>query len=213
MRIYAYIDGFNFYHGLTKETAFRWCNLLKLCQHYFPKGDILRVKLFAAHSKEFPDKPGASQRQNTYIQALKTLPNFDFIPGKYIKCIKKLPLNNSPKQNPEFVEVRTYKEKGSDVNLATQLITDGIDDLYDMAAIFTNDSDLIEPIRIVRYKLNKKIYLLLTCNFDRNEPCKGLQKVSNYHKLVSDEALKLSQFENIIIRPGKSAIIKPINWQ
>ena len=42
------------------------------------------------------------------------------------------------------------EEKGSDVNLATYLMLDGCRNAYDVAIVVTNDSDLAEPIRLVR---------------------------------------------------------------
>jgi hypothetical protein len=39
------------------------------------------------------------------------------------------------------------EEKGSDVNLATRLILDGLDGLWEEAIVISNDSDLESPIR------------------------------------------------------------------
>jgi hypothetical protein len=47
----------------------------------------------------------------------------------------------APGQNPE---VRVYQSEGngSDVNLATHLIPDGVEGLYEQAVAISNDSDL-----------------------------------------------------------------------
>jgi uncharacterized LabA/DUF88 family protein len=39
------------------------------------------------------------------------------------------------------------EEKGSDVNIATHLLLDGRDGLYEEAVVISGDSDLVEPIR------------------------------------------------------------------
>jgi len=39
------------------------------------------------------------------------------------------------------------EEKGSDVNIATYLLLDGHDGLYDEAIVISGDSDLVEPVR------------------------------------------------------------------
>ncbi len=52
------------------------------------------------------------------------------------------------------------EEKGSDVNLATHLLMDAFDDLFDVAVVISNDSDLKEPITQVRDRFGKKIVLL-----------------------------------------------------
>ncbi|HTR76959.1 MAG TPA: hypothetical protein VMH39_02575 [Gemmatimonadaceae bacterium] len=42
------------------------------------------------------------------------------------------------------------EEKGSDVNLATHPPVDAYEGRADVAVLFTNDSDLAEPVRVVR---------------------------------------------------------------
>ncbi|HNB40474.1 MAG TPA: NYN domain-containing protein [Anaerolineales bacterium] len=212
MRISVYVDGFNFYHGLTENTKYRWCDLLKLTKQFLPNGEYGKIKLFAAHSKEYYDNLGKPERQNRYLQALKTIPGFEFIPSKFSQFKKTLPLRDSPKDKPEFVHVRGYKEKGADVNLASHLISDGIKNLYDIAVVFTNDSDLVEPIRVVRYDLNKKVYILLTCKNRNAWVSKELITVAKYHKLVEEDHLRVSQLPDVVTRPGKPALKKPLSW-
>jgi len=48
-----------------------------------------------------------------------------------------------------MVEILDTKEKGSDVNLATYLLMDGFKREYEMAVVISNDSDLVEPIKLV----------------------------------------------------------------
>ncbi len=48
------------------------------------------------------------------------------------------------------MEVLRTEEKGSDVNLATYLLLDGFEKDYQCAVVISNDSDLAEPIRVVR---------------------------------------------------------------
>jgi hypothetical protein len=48
------------------------------------------------------------------------------------------------------------EEKGSDVNLATHLLHDPHMDRFDVAVVISNDSDLLEPIKIARQDLKKE---------------------------------------------------------
>jgi hypothetical protein len=58
-----------------------------------------------------------------------------------------MPLANPvPGQSP-VVQVLKTEEKGSDVNLATYLLLDGLDGLYEEALVISDDSDLEGPIR------------------------------------------------------------------
>lgn len=61
---------------------------------------------------------------------------------------------------PERVRVYKTEEKGSDVNLASHLIRNGFKHEYEQAVLITNDSDLSEPVRIVKEELGLAIGLL-----------------------------------------------------
>jgi hypothetical protein len=63
-----------------------------------------------------------------------------------------------PRANPRFgrsalVKVIKTEEKGSDVNLATYLLTDAFRGDCEVQVVITNDSDLREPIRIIKDEL------------------------------------------------------------
>ena len=53
------------------------------------------------------------------------------------------------------VLVFKVEEKGSDVNLASHLLFDAFRGAFDAAAVLSNDSDLVEPIRIVTKELSR----------------------------------------------------------
>lgn len=59
--------------------------------------------------------------------------------------------------------------KGSDTNLALHLLSDRYKNVYDVAVIISNDSDLPLPIQFIRKELGKRIGLL--------NPQKHLSKV------------------------------------
>jgi len=62
-----------------------------------------------------------------------------------------------PPGGPAKVQVLNSEEKGSDVNLASYLLLDAFENDYEAAIIVSNDSDLAEPISLVRKKLRKKV--------------------------------------------------------
>ena len=64
-----------------------------------------------------------------------------------------MPLVAPPPGGPRTVEVIKTEEKGSDVNLATHLLADAFRHDCEAAVVITNDSDLAEPIRVVRHEL------------------------------------------------------------
>ena len=58
------------------------------------------------------------------------------------------------------VWVDKTEEKGSDVNLASHLVRDAYQQAFQVAVLITNDSDLAEPVRIVRQELNLPVGVL-----------------------------------------------------
>ncbi len=52
------------------------------------------------------------------------------------------------------------EEKGSDVSLASFLLLDAFRNEADLAVVVTNDSDLAEPIRMVRNDLGKRVAIV-----------------------------------------------------
>ena len=59
-----------------------------------------------------------------------------------------------------FVEVLDSEEKGSDVNLAAHLLHDGWRDRSDAALVLSQDTDLCEPLRMVKQELGKTVGLV-----------------------------------------------------
>lgn len=52
-----------------------------------------------------------------------------------------------PKNGSRTALVWKTEEKGSDVNIATRLLLDGVDGLFEEAVVISGDSDLVEPVR------------------------------------------------------------------
>lgn len=63
---------------------------------------------------------------------------------------------------PRVVEVHKTEEKGSDVNLATFLLVDGFDQLYDEAVVISNDGDLAGAIHQANTRLVPCMYSIRT---------------------------------------------------
>jgi hypothetical protein len=59
------------------------------------------------------------------------------------------PFTLPPGSGPQVAYVWKTEEKGSDVNLGVHLVRDAFRQAFDIAAVLTNDTDLVEPVRIV----------------------------------------------------------------
>jgi uncharacterized LabA/DUF88 family protein len=158
MKIYVYIDGFNLFYGSLKNTQYKWLNVEKMSQFLFPSDTIAKIKYFTAQVKIRPgdtdvDKP---QRQQIYLRALRTIPNLEIIEGHFLT--HSVTMKNA--NGAGFSSVIKTEEKGTDVNIATHLVNDAHNNGFELAVVISNDSDLVEPIRIVIGELNLPVIVI-----------------------------------------------------
>lgn len=155
MKTFVYIDGFNLYYGCLKGTPYRWLDIAALCRHLLPTHDIQKLHYFTARITARPNDPEQPMRQQTYLRALRTLPDMEISFGFFLSHDVLMPLADAAAAGKMAVVTRT-EEKGSDVNLASHLLMDAFDNAYDCAVLITNDSDLVVPVRYVRERFGKR---------------------------------------------------------
>ena len=210
MRAFVYVDVFNFYYCAVKGTPYKWLNYLSLASRAFPKDEIAGVRYFTARLTPYPDDPLQPQRQETYLRALKTIPSLTIHEGRYLRHKARMRLVNPPKVGPQTCEVWKTEEKGSDVNLASYLLLDGIRGKYELAIVLTNDSDLVEPVRMVRDELGLKV-AVLNPQRDKKKTSWSLKQVSTFYLRVRESALATCQFPDEL-RDDQGPFHKPPEW-
>jgi uncharacterized LabA/DUF88 family protein len=119
-------------------------------------------------------------------------------------------LHPPPATGPKTVQVMKSEEKGSDVNLASYLLVDAFDDDYEAAVVVSNDSDLAEPIRLVRQKFRKKVLVLHPCGLGRAISVE-LRRVASKSLIVDASLLPASQFP-VTLTDANGTIHKPARW-
>jgi len=97
------------------------------------------------------------------------------------------------------------EEKGSDVNLATYLLMDAFQKRFDVAVVLTNDTDLVEPIRVVNQQLNKPVGLICPGPI----VARSLREVVGFVRHITRSRLAASQFPDPI---PSTTIRKPVSW-
>ena len=161
----VYIDGFNLYFAI-KFSPYKWLDLSSLCRNLLPKHTINLIRYFTAHVKPLPHDPGVRTRQDFYLRALKTLQDLELHDnGEFVSWDKLMPQSplayvRGKKKSPNKVNVLKTEEKGSDVNLASWLLTDCFNGCFDYAVIISNDSDLATPIEIVVQQYHKSVKVI-----------------------------------------------------
>lgn len=203
----VYVDGFNLYYGCLKNTSYKWLNVVQLCRLLLPQNNIVKVKYFTAKINSRANDPHQRTRQETYLQALQTLPEIEIIYGHFLTTYPKMPIH--PITTPvQKVQVVKTEEKGSDVNLATHLLMDGFQNQFEVAALITNDSDLLLPIQVVRQTLQKPVGILNP----HQHPSHQLQNNCDFVRKIRGGVLNASQFSTPIIISTNGEIHKPVGW-
>ena len=210
MRTFIYVDGFNLYNRSLKKTPYKWLDLLALSKMLLdPKEhDIKTIKYYTA-SVSGLDDPQRPIRQQTYIRALKKhIPSFRVHYGTFQTHIETRKIACPVFKDLlkyRWVKVHNTKEKGTDVNLAVQLVNDAWRGIYDCAVILSNDSDLAGAIKIAREK-RKLIGWFIPHNCD---PSTDLNDLVNFRKQIRPSVLAACQLPNPI---PSSNIRKPDSW-
>jgi len=214
MGVHVYIDGFNFYHRLFKNRGrhhpipprFKWLDLLKLSQELMPGETIDWIGYFTAYVRPRPSDPDQPKRQRAYLEALKTIPCLEIVPGQFLEVQKRgVPIAGPPNT---VVTFRTFEEKGSDVNLACRLVFDGARSRFSQALVFTYYGDLREPIRLVAQDLHLPVAVIspdLTVNGT-------LRKVATSAQPLDVTCLKRCLFPDNLANASGVPISKPSSW-
>jgi hypothetical protein len=206
---YVYVDGFNLYYRALKGTECKWLDLEKLCEYLLPRDEVAKIRYFTAKIKDLPHNPGAQQRQAVFWRALDTLPRvkrhdglFKIQPGW--RGLHKEHVGFKPQS--EIAWVRLPEEKGSDVNLASWMLLDGFRGRYTTAVVISNDSDLLEPIRMVQDELQLQVGVV---NPERKGGADQLK--GTFRRPLRPWILKASQFPDEIT-DGYGTFHRPAGW-
>lgn len=143
--------------------------------------------------------------QQIYLRALRTIPTLSITYGHFLTHSVSMRLTGVTPTKRVWVD--KTEEKGSDVNLASHLIRDACKQAFQTAVLITNDSDLAEPVRIVRDELNLPVGILNPHPQHSTE----LKRVATFLKRVRQSHLITSQFPEVL-SDSKGMIRKPSSW-
>jgi hypothetical protein len=226
-RAVFYIDGFNFYYRRTKrQPQYKWLNMKALADLLVPPGTtVAKVNYYTAPVSGKIDHD-APRRQQALLAALRTVPEITIYHGRFLYSEKWAGLVHPPRAKPEpyswaqpapeVVYVKKTEEKGSDVNLGVHLVRDGFRDTYDVAYVITNDTDLVEPIRIVVEEIARPVCIVAPSRArkasDGPMPAPSLAAVASFVHYIDDRELAAAQFPETILREGMPPIRRPATW-
>ena len=105
-----------------------------------------------------------------------------------------------------IAQVNMKEEKGSDVNLSVHLLNDAWKELFDVAVVITNDTDLVTPIRMVAMERSKPVFVICP---GRRRIAPQLDRVASRVWHTRPAMLKAAQFPNCL---PNTTISKPASW-
>ena len=223
-RAIFYIDGFNFYYlALKAKPQYKWLNPKALADGIVHDDTTVAcVKYFSAPVSAKISQT-AHKNQNVYLRALRTIPAIDIILGKFVVREKSVTLTPEEQHSLNRIKViaSIAEEKRTDVNLASHLIYDACNDNFDIAYVITNDTDFIEPIRMVKEIIGKPIVIVAPrtsfvgggkSKFGTSVPESKLKRAASETYFINDSLLGDSQFPDEIHKKNGKIIRKPQKW-
>ena len=208
-RVNVYIDGFNLYYGVARNTPYRWLDLRRLSEGLIqrPDHEIHRIRYFTA--RVAGDE--ASTRQDVYLRALRTIPSLTIHEGHFLTHPVTLPLTDGT----GMAQVDRTEEKGSDVNLASYLLFDAFDRDFETALVISNDTDLVFPVSEVRRRFDVVVGVAAPVYHADRHPSQALVKATDFNVHITRRRRKLlreSRLPNPVFDAAGRAIHKPAEW-
>lgn len=201
-RVISYIDGFNLYFGLRSKgwRKYYWLDLVSA------SSALLKPYQRLDHCHYFTARIGgngtqSNHRQSLWLDALATRPMLTTHFGHY------LPKQQTCKSCGATWTI--HEEKMTDVNIASQLLVDAHDDLFDVALVISGDSDLTTPIKLVRQRFpNKRVIVA----FPPARRSAQLQQTANGTMVIGEDKLRRNLLPNQITTASGYVINRPPQW-
>ncbi|MYA19712.1 MAG: NYN domain-containing protein [Chloroflexi bacterium] len=206
VRSIIYIDGYNFYYGMVRDTEWKWLDLQRCFELVRSDDDIQEIRYFT--SEALGD---ARERQSVYLEALGTLPlvtvHLGRFKGRSLTCRVRA---------CEYAGSRRYQvleEKETDVAISVRLIDDAYRDRADRFVIVSGDSDLVPAVRLLRERFaDKEIIVYVPASAGtRRAAAREMRRIAHKHRTMPVEPLRRSQLPEVI-PVADGTIRKPPSW-
>lgn len=203
--VVVYIDGFNLYYGMKEGgwQRYYWLDLHLLSIILLESNQLLqKVKYFTSRVSSSNRGNSKSKRQNTYLEAIETLPDTKIFYGKYLrkpifcyKCHSKF---------------RIPEEKMTDVNIATEMLVDAFHDYFDTAILVCGDSDLVPPVKAINKLFPHKRIIVA---FPPNRYSRSLENNAYKSYYITRSNLAQSQLPDSIKKKDGYILKRPPTWK
>ncbi|MDD5127622.1 MAG: NYN domain-containing protein [Dehalococcoidales bacterium] len=133
-RVMIFIDGSNLYHSLKKHFGRTDLDMGKFCQHMVARRTLTRIYYYNARVG-IKEEPERYKHQQAFFNSVNAIPYTELRLGRLV-------YNNWPSTPPY--------EKGTDVQLATDMLTHAFKNNYDVAILVAGDNDYVGAVQAVK---------------------------------------------------------------
>jgi len=200
-QVIVYIDGFNLYFGLKEKawTKYYWLNLSKLATQLLSPGQrLVRTKYFTS---KISNPAAKRKRQQTYLSALETLPDFEIHYGRYQTFVQTC--NRCGHRRLDSNEKRT------DVNIATHMLVDAFQGAFDTAILISADSDLTAPVAEIGRLFPSR---LVKVAFPPGRFSLELKSIARVSFQIYEGKLRKSLLPDSVPLPSGYVLQRPAEW-
>jgi uncharacterized LabA/DUF88 family protein len=217
MKVWFFIDGFNFYHSVQSalkekpNSQLMWIDLKLLCEQHLhvigPHAKLAGVDYFTAIPEHLISTHDAKEeakdkvlRHKLYIRA-----NEAAGVGIHLGFIDR---NGKSKVTGDGATVYEWREKGTDVKLACTVLERAKNNDYELALIVSGDTDYLPLVEILPRMYEKEIRFCLPYKRDT----KMIKAKSPKSFALSLESYEKCQFPTCITLPNGTRIHCPPKW-
>ena len=149
-------------------------------------------------------------RQLTYLQALSSTPRVAIQYGRYKEKVVRCTVPDCGCTGAR--EFRVPEEKGTDVNIAVQMLDDAYQGLAERMVLVSGDSDLVPAIRTVKQRFPKvQVIVYVPARDPRRGAARELRTAADKDKTLPLDLLRRAQFD-VVVRTPKGSVLKPSAW-
>ena len=133
-RVMIFIDGSNLYHSLKNHFGRTDLDIGKFSQRLLARRRLTRIYYYNA-KVGYKEEPERYKKQQAFFAGVNAIPYSELRLGRLV-------YNNWPNVPPY--------EKGTDVQLATDMLTHSFRDNYDVAILVAGDTDFVGALQAVK---------------------------------------------------------------
>jgi uncharacterized LabA/DUF88 family protein len=133
-RVMIFIDGSNLYHSLKNHLGRTDLDIGRFCNKLLRRRQLIRIYYYNAKVGQ-KEEPERYKQQQAFFAVVNTIPYSELRLGRLV-------YTNWPSVPPY--------EKGTDVQLATDMITHNFKNNYDVAILVAGDSDYVGAVQAVK---------------------------------------------------------------